>query len=121
MNIFTLYLQSKTSQFSSFKLNCIYILLLIILLPLSSHAQQRASISGYIIDSHSSDPIPGALISIKGNLQTAFADSKGYFELENLIEGDIILDISSSGYSLVQKSFILKSGENINQIGRAHV
>ena len=81
--------------------------------PVDNPINQNSSVSGAVVDSYTGEPIPGALINIEGNVQSTTTDSKGYFILNNLIEGNINIEISSTGYSLVQKSFMLKGGTNV--------
>jgi len=72
------------------------LLLLLLLLPFSLLAQ--STLSGTVIDSKSSQSIPGVNVKIKGSSSGTATDLDGKFKLSNVKKGDV-LTFSYIGYS----------------------
>ena len=72
-----------------------------------------ASITGYIVDAQSKEPLIRALLSVKGTKIGAYTNKNGFFTLRNIPPGKIILSISSIGYSKIEKEYTVKLGEQI--------
>lgn len=88
--------------------------LLLFLCCLEGMAQQpvvtktSALISGFAVDSLAKIPLPFVTVSIKDQsskvLAASVTDEKGYFELANTAEGDVIFQLSFVGYKTFSKS-----------------
>ena len=67
---------------------------------------QNASISGFVKDG--ADPISGASVVLKNTRTGITTDSKGYFELTNLLKGAYTVQITYLGYITELKRITLK-------------
>jgi len=73
------------------------LLLISLVSSITLQAQQR-SLSGFIKDSESNEPVIGANISIKGKLIGTITDGKGNFTLSSSVETPFTLIVSVIGY-----------------------
>ena len=58
---------------------------------------EDGNLEGKIYDKGSNTGLPGANIAIEGHNDGTFSDGSGYFSLENLESGKVILKISVIG------------------------
>jgi TonB-dependent receptor len=70
----------------------------LLLLNLYSAAQETRTIRGKVVDMKTKEPLPGASISIKGNVTGASTNLKGEFVLDLAPSGKVELVISYLGY-----------------------
>ncbi|WP_448636066.1 carboxypeptidase-like regulatory domain-containing protein [Pedobacter panaciterrae] len=88
-------------------------LLSIFFTALSSYVfAQNSSISGIVKDSTTT--ISGASVVLKNTKTGITTDSKGYFELTNLVKGAYTIQISYLGYIAESRRITLKEGEKLN-------
>lgn len=59
----------------------------------------QAAIRGRVIDSELGDPLPGALVSIRGVSSTLVTDTLGRFEAVGLLPGEAAINIEVVGYT----------------------
>ena len=85
-------------------------LLIVLLLPILVNGQ---SISGYVKDSISSNPLLGVNLTIES--KGAVTDANGFFRINNLPSGNHILSITCIGYKK-QKKTVTTSEERTNPI-----
>lgn len=95
-------------------------LLLIITLTVHAASDQMGSIKGKVLDSKTKEALPFANVNIKTTQNTILVkggvtDQQGVFILGGLKEGKYTLNISSMGYKIFQKEFIINaSNKSIN-------
>ncbi|MFH0766363.1 MAG: TonB-dependent receptor [Calditrichota bacterium] len=76
--------------------------------PMVSNA---ASLSGYIVDAFSDEPLPAAAVAVQGTDRGASANLDGFYVLDQLPTGTYKLIISHLGYLTVEKEITLKQGQ----------
>jgi len=88
------------------------IIVLIVLFRFHLVSAQNASIVGKVISD--GKPIEYANISIQGANTAILSDSLGYFEIKKLTPGSYTIQASYIGFTTVQKTVILKKGEELS-------
>ena len=74
---------------------------------------QTSSVSAYVKDSETGEPLEGALVKIENtDLQTR-TDKNGFFELQNVPAGEQILDISADNYQSQSLLIISVPGKHL--------
>lgn len=75
---------------------------------------QNTVVKGKVLDTYSSEPIPGVEVSLQGSNFSAVTGSDGVFTLsgQKLPEGDQILLLSKTGYLAQRIPLTIQSGEN---------
>jgi len=89
------------------QLSYIY-LFLFLALSSSSFAQEKYAIKGKIIDRDTKEPIEMATVIVREQMLWGTSNKDGVFVINNVIPGDIILDISYLGYEKVEYALTLK-------------
>ncbi|RCR65554.1 TonB-dependent receptor [Larkinella punicea] len=85
-----------------------YWLLILLLAGLQvqrSAAQAQVSISGYVTDDKTNEPIPNVAVQVRGTKMGALSDATGAFRVKNVLTGTVKLRFSSVGYRPLEKSF----------------
>ncbi len=73
------------------------------------------SITGHVVDAKTGEHIPYATVSIVGTTIGAAADGTGHFNLENVENGEYVIEAEVMGYSPVQKTItITNKSQNMN-------
>ncbi|MFD0932189.1 TonB-dependent receptor domain-containing protein [Psychroflexus salinarum] len=81
----------------------------------SSFAQDcNYSISGQVIDIHDNSPLQGAVVSITNQNNFAYSDKNGNFEIKNVCEGDLKIEVSHPYCETQTKSITLTQNIKIN-------
>ena len=75
---------------------------------------EDGSLEGKIYDKGSNTALPGANIVIEGLNEGTFSDGSGYFSLENLESGKVVLKISVIGYESIKKEVQIEPGKTSN-------
>jgi iron complex outermembrane receptor protein len=78
--------------------------------PAVLFCQNMGSISGKITDIQTNEALSGATITIKGSLTSAITNNEGYFILQNLNAGKILLVISYVGYETIELTADVTNG-----------
>ena len=76
--------------------------LLLCIFPAILFCQNTGSISGKITDIQTSEALSGATITIKGSLTSVITNNEGFFILQKVSAGKIILVISYVGYETIE-------------------
>lgn len=79
--------------------------LLLLLISVVLHAQDRNHISGKVVNAASGAPIPNASVFISSTSKGTMTDQAGSFSISNIPAGTYDLIISSIGYTTVVYSF----------------
>jgi hypothetical protein len=87
---------------------------LLMLLGGRVEAQAGGTISGRVVDAEIGDPIPGAIVRVKG-MPPASADSLGRFELTGLPAGEAEVTIQSLGYETRKWKIGLAAGQHVEK------
>src|SRR5688572_17404137 len=82
-------------------------LLLLILLS-SQFLMAQTRVSGKVVDAMNKQPLPDATITLFNAADSAaagfaVADKTGFFEIRNVAKGTLLMNISFTGYSTIQK------------------
>ena len=66
------------------------------LLSICAFGQQNTQLRGNVINSATNEPIPGILVTIKGQNQAVLTDTKGEFHFMSVAQGQDVLTLSST-------------------------
>ncbi|MBI1342858.1 MAG: TonB-dependent receptor [Terrimonas sp.] len=72
------------------------------------HAQQRASVSGRIIDAKTGLGLSGTSVYLPDLRRGTTADEKGGYQLQNIPEGRYLIEVSHLGYTSIVENIELK-------------
>lgn len=86
---------------------------IILLFPHFMDAQNTASVSGYISNTVTGEPLISANFSIKESPKGTSANTSGYFALANLPPGSYTVVATFIGYKRFEKEISLEAGENL--------
>lgn len=75
-------------------------------------AQNNATISGYVLDGESKEPLVSAVVSIKNAKIGAYTNKSGFFSLKNAPTGQNTLVVSYLGYKKKEIPLDLQPGES---------
>ena len=92
-------------------MNKLYSTFLVLLLTLSGFAQDQ-SISGFVFDKQSGNPLPGANIVIKDTQIGGVTAENGFFEIKTKLEEQVILKVTYIGYLAIEIA-VLPEDKNI--------
>lgn len=91
------------------------ILILFLMVPLATFAQQKGKIAGVITDSESGDMLPGVNVMVEGTYYGASTDLDGYFIIENVNPGVYSIEIQYVGYKVLKQTGIeVEAGKTSN-------
>ncbi len=80
----------------------------------NSYAQLTASISGFISNTETGEPLIAANFALKENQKGTAANNSGYFFLTNLSPGSYTIVATYIGFKRFEKEITLRSGENLH-------
>ncbi|SCY31471.1 CarboxypepD_reg-like domain-containing protein [Nonlabens sp. Hel1_33_55] len=90
-------------------------LLLALIMLISALGMAQELLKGRVIDETTEEPIPGAIIIIRGSSLQATTDAQGYFIFEqDLEEGDQMLIIESNEYLTRNIPVVIVTGSTVN-------
>jgi hypothetical protein len=78
-------------------------------------AAGQATLRGRVIDSEVGDPLPGAVVSIRGVSSTFITDTLGRFEAIGLRPGEAAISIEVAGYSPASFQVRLAAKDSVDQ------
>ena len=84
--------------------------------PLSNFSQTTGKIDGYVTDSKTGEPLPGAKFIIKGTKLGAASDVDGYFFMINIQPGIYTISASMMGYTTLTQTNIQVITEQTTKI-----
>jgi outer membrane receptor protein involved in Fe transport len=84
------------------------------MIPQIVMSQTSVQLSGYVFESENGAPLPGVNIVVDGTNKGTSTDSKGYFQLKNLIQGRYTLTISMMGYTTQKEKITLTDNKKQN-------
>ena len=70
-----------------------------------------ASISGYVVDAESKEPLIRVMVTVKDTKNGAYTNKQGFFTLRSIKPGKITLKISGIGYTTMLQEYTLSEGE----------
>ncbi|MFN4768351.1 MAG: TonB-dependent receptor [Ignavibacteria bacterium] len=70
-----------------------------------------ASISGFVVDAESKEPLIRVMVTVKGTKTGAYTNKQGFFTLRSIKPGTITLKISGVGYTTLLQEYSLSMGE----------
>lgn len=91
------------------------LMLLVICCSAAAGAMAQTVVSGKITDKSTSDPLPGATVSITpndGKTRLGVSDMDGKYRIDNLAAGQYRIKVSYMGYKTYEKSVSLGSSDN---------
>lgn len=91
------------------------LMLLVICCSAAAGAMAQTVVSGKITDKSTSDPLPGATVSITpndGKTRLGVSDMDGKYRIDNLAAGQYRIKVSYMGYKTYEKSVSLGSNDN---------
>lgn len=74
-----------------------------------------AALKGRIVESETSEPLPGAVVKIIGSTYVV-ADANGYYTFSHLSAGKVSLQVSFVGFNTEKVEIIVKPGENTHDV-----
>ncbi len=80
----------------------IKIILRLLLLPVLIFAQQQGRLAGTITDKANGQTLPGVNIILKGTYYGAASDFEGNYAIDNITEGEYIVEVSFIGYKTMR-------------------
>ncbi|MGZ5190165.1 MAG: carboxypeptidase-like regulatory domain-containing protein, partial [Flavisolibacter sp.] len=95
-----------------------YPLVIISLFSLSMNAiaQSKGSISGFVINANTKQPIPGATVTIEGSNLSVFADTTGRYRITDITTGSYTVTVSTIGYETISRFNIVITSGNENEL-----
>jgi vitamin B12 transporter len=97
-----------------------FIALSLIAFSFTSKAQNKISVTGYVVDSQTKKPLEGVSIILMGTQKGASTNQLGFFEIFGLEPKDYLLRVSSIGYEKKDVSVSLKEGNKSLTIALTH-
>lgn len=88
--------------------------------PESELPKQEATIHGYVVDANTKKPVSGVLVSAshqKKNIKREVAtDASGYFKLEELPAGEVLIYFDKKGYQMLKKKPVLLKDKTVTKL-----
>ena len=75
---------------------------------------QTATLKGKVIDSELGEPIPGAIVKIKGGSPMT-ADSAGHFSIADIKPGDVEITVQALGFESKSWKFVAQAGQAMDR------
>ncbi|HET6527630.1 MAG TPA: carboxypeptidase-like regulatory domain-containing protein, partial [Balneolaceae bacterium] len=88
-------------------------LVILFLVPVTSVAQNRASVSGYVRDGRTGNTLIAANLKLADLQKGTTTDTSGYFSLTDLQADTYLLIVSYMGYQRFEKKVKLEKGEHL--------
>ena len=87
-----------------------FLVLALAALPAVASAQ-TASLKGKVIDSELGEPIPGAIVKVKGSGTPLTVDSVGTFQITDLKPGEVEVTVQALGFESKSWKFVAQAGQ----------
>ena len=97
------------------KSRTLHLLFLLSVLPVVLSGQSSASISGFISDAETAEPLPFVNIVLQGSNSGTTTDERGYYVIQRLQPGSYTLNISFIGYRTVEEPVELAAGIDLRR------
>ncbi|MGZ8538240.1 MAG: TonB-dependent receptor [Flavisolibacter sp.] len=85
-------------------------------LSMNAIAQSKGSISGFVINANTKQPIPGATVTIEGSNLSVFADTTGRYRITDITTGSYTVTVSTIGYETISRFNIVITSGNENEL-----
>ncbi|MFM7543764.1 MAG: TonB-dependent receptor [Ignavibacteria bacterium] len=82
-----------------------------LLYAIEPEPSDMASISGFVVDADSKEPLIRVMVTVKDTKIGAYTNKQGFFTLRSIKPGKVILKISGVGYTTMQQEHTLSMGE----------
>ena len=82
-----------------------------LLYAIKPEPSDMASISGFVVDADSKEPLIRVMVTVKDTKIGAYTSKQGFFTLRSIKPGKVILKISGVGYTTMQQEHTLSMGE----------
>ena len=79
----------------------LFILVIFLFFTHYTQAQNKASVSGYVIDAKTQEPIPGATVILVGTNLGSITNADGYYTIANANPTTYGIQVSFIGYELI--------------------
>ncbi|MBN1561861.1 TonB-dependent receptor [candidate division KSB1 bacterium] len=87
---------------------------LLIFFPMSIFGQSNVKICGCVLDAETSQPLAGANVQVLGSALGAATDAGGYFQIENLLNGEYAIKADYIGYESVTQHVFVADGPPVD-------
>ena len=77
----------------------------------SKNTSQYSTIRGTIYEKETGEPSFGTNVKIKGTGIGASTDLNGYYQINKLLEGEIILEVTNIEFKTIELAIVLKKGK----------
>lgn len=94
------------------KKSLLILIMALLLSPAAIFAQAKASVQGTITDDQTGETLVGATVIVKGTTTGSITDLSGNYAISNLNAGTYTLEASYVGYSSMQKTVTITTGQN---------
>ena len=88
--------------------------------PESELPKQEATIHGYVVDANTKKPVSGVLVSAshqkKNFKKEVSTDASGYFKLEEMPAGEVLIYFDKKGYSMLKKSSLQLKDKTVTKL-----
>lgn len=88
--------------------------------PESELPKQEATIHGYVVDANTKKPVSGVLVSAshqkKNFRKEVSTDASGYFKLEEMPAGEVLIYFDKKGYSMLKKSSLQLKDKTVTKL-----
>ena len=88
--------------------------------PESELRKQEATIHGYVVDANTKKPVSGVLVSAshqKKNIKREVAtDASGYFKLDELPAGEVLIYFDKKGYQMLKKKPVVLKDKTVTKL-----
>lgn len=78
------------------------------------HAQNNATLRGFVYEKATEEPVPFANVVLKNTRLGAVASDNGFYQVNEIPAGEYVVSASFLGYETVEKTVNLKKGEILN-------
>ena len=90
--------------------------LLLFLVTVGSIKSQTGYVKGFVLDATNGNPVIGASVWLDGTTKGVSTNELGYFQLNKIPVGNIILNFRSIGFAEKQKSLLITDGQISNTV-----
>jgi hypothetical protein len=88
--------------------------------PNSELPKEEATVHGYVVDANTRKPVCGVVVSAS-NQKKSFkkevaTDASGYFKLEEMPAGDVLIYFDKKGYQMLKKSPLTLKSKSVTKL-----
>ncbi|MCF7902098.1 MAG: TonB-dependent receptor [Candidatus Marinimicrobia bacterium] len=85
-------------------------MLIFVFFSLSAKAQQSGTISGFITDAESAEPLPYVNVILKNNQRGTTTDQRGYFVIQRVPPGNYTISVTYIGHKTLEREVNVTAG-----------